>query len=86
MLPWKTSKLPRGNLVYADGTYGMRLGLQKASGPWCVGNGTWDKVNHVPILEVHSIQSDSCSVKHFNKTLEHHSFNIQEFLGKIFLQ
>lgn len=66
MLPGKTSELPRGNLVYADGTYGVCLDVQKASGPsvWEVGHG---QVSHVPILKVHSIQSILYSVKDFNK-------------------
>lgn len=75
MLPWKISDLPWGNLVYADGTYGMCLDLREASAPFCVGNGTRDKVNRVPILKVHVIQSNSYIIQDFNKTLEHYSFH-----------
>lgn len=41
MLPWKTSELPWGNLVYADRTYGVCLDLQKALGlsVWEMGHG-----------------------------------------------
>lgn len=67
MLPWKISDLPQGNLVYANGTYGVCLDLQEESAPFCVGNGTRDKVNHVSILKVHVIQSDLYITQDFNK-------------------
>lgn len=66
MLPWKISESPWGNLVYAGGTYGVCSDPQKAVGPFCVGNGTWDKVSYVPILKVHAPQSNLYLIQDFN--------------------
>lgn len=64
----------------------MCLDPQEASGPFCVGNGTGDRVNRVSIRKVHATQSNVYIVKGFNAKSRNYSFNIQELLGEIFLQ
>ena len=72
-----------GSPVCADGTYGACLDLQKASGPFRVGNGTRDKVSCIPFLKFIQYKAIWTSEKTLIKTLERCSLNIQELQGEV---